>query len=97
LRNQVNVQIDEYNKQAVEVLLTDADLALALTELEDVRGNKEILENTIVSAYRNYIDLVRRSRPLIMSDGDLIAFQRKLDRLSGCLHLFGVSVFPRAT
>jgi hypothetical protein len=46
------VQIDEYNKQAVEVLLTDADLALALTGLEDVRGNKEIVESTIVSACR---------------------------------------------
>ncbi len=70
----------------------DADRVLALTELDDVPGNKEVVEDMIASAHKNYIDLVRRSRPLIMSDGDLITFQRKMDRLRACLRFFGVSL-----
>jgi hypothetical protein len=81
--------MDDWNKKAVEVLLKDADQALVLTEPDNVR--EEIAKDTIAKAHQNYIDLVRRSRPLIMTDGDLITFQRKLDRLRACLRLFGIS------
>jgi hypothetical protein len=86
------VLIDDWNKRAVEVLLKDADGALALTELEDVPGNEEIVQSAIANAHRNYIDLVRRGRPLIMTDGDLITFQRTLDRVRARLRFFGQSV-----
>lgn len=84
--------IDDWNKKAVQALQTDADRALGLTELDDVAGNKEAVEDMIANAHRNYIDLARRSRPLIMSDADMITFQRKMDRLRACLHFFGVSL-----
>lgn len=84
--------IDDWNKKAVQALQTDADRALALTELDDIPENKEVVEDMIANAHKNYIDLVRRSRPLIMSDADMIAFQRKMDRMRACLHFFGVSL-----
>jgi hypothetical protein len=83
---------DDWNRTAVHALLADTDRALALTELEDVRGNRGIVEDTVANAHSNYIDLLRRSRPLIMTDGDQVAFQKKLDRLRACLRTFGVPV-----
>lgn len=46
----------------------------------------------VAAARANYIDLVRRSNVLIMTNGDLIAFQRMLDHLRACLRFFGESV-----
>lgn len=85
------MQIAGLNRKAVEVLLLDADRALALTQVENT-GGREIEQDMIANAQKNYADPERRSRPLIMSDGDQIAFQRKLDRLRACLRFFGISV-----
>lgn len=81
--------MDDWNPSAVQRLLADAERALVLTELEDVRGNRGIVENTIVTARQNYFDLVRRSRPLIMSHSEEVTFQEKLDQLKARLHFFG--------
>lgn len=74
---------------ATKALLADAERAVALTQVEASEGDTAL--EMIASARKNYIDLQRRSRPLIMSDGDLIAFQHQLDRLRACLRFFGES------
>ena len=81
--------IDEWNRAAVKGLLADAKRVLALTEFQDVRGNREIVENTIANARQNYIDLMRRSRPLIMTDGEYETFQSILERLKARFRFFG--------
>jgi hypothetical protein len=84
------VQIDNWNQTAVKVLLADAQSALALTQAEEIRG--AVAVEVVAAARANYIDLVRRSNVLIMTNGDLIAFQRMLDHLRACLRFFGESV-----
>jgi hypothetical protein len=86
------MQGDDWNRTAVQALLADTDRALALAEAEGVRGSRRIVEDATANAHSNYIDLLRRSRPLIMTDGDQVAFQKKLDRLRACLRTFGVPV-----
>jgi hypothetical protein len=83
---------DERNRMAVQGLLADGDRALALTELDDVRGNREIVEDAIANARQNYIDLVRRHRRLSFSDGEQTAIQQTLDCLRARLHFFGAPV-----
>jgi len=83
---------DERNRTAVQGLLADADRALALTELDDVRGNREIVGDAIANARQNYIDLVRRHRRLSLSDGEQTAIQQTLDCLRARLRFFGASV-----
>jgi hypothetical protein len=63
---------------------------VALTQVDAAEGDTAL--EMVASARKNYIDLQRRSRPLIMSDGDLITFQHLLDRLRACLRFFGESV-----
>jgi hypothetical protein len=58
--------------------------------VEDLREAARL--EMVADARKNYIDLQRRSRPLIMSDGDMISLQRTLDQLRACLRFFGVSV-----
>lgn len=76
------MQIGDWNRMAVQTLLADAGRTLRMTEFEDVRRNREIVPDTIANARKNYIDFVRRGRPLFMSDGDQVAFQKMLDRLT---------------
>lgn len=83
------MQIENLNQMAVTALLADADRALALTELEDVRGSAAIVRETIAHARANYIDLMRRSRPLVLSGTQQAQLQQKLDRLRACLRFFG--------
>jgi hypothetical protein len=59
--------IDDWNRMAVQGLLADADRILALTDLEAVRGDREIVDDAIANAQKNYIDLVRRRRPLMLA------------------------------
>ena len=82
--------IDEQNQKATEVLLADANRAVALTRVPDLRESQRM--EMVADARKNYLDLQKRSRPLIMSDGDLISFQRTLDRLRACLRFFHVTV-----
>ena len=81
---------NERNRTAVQGLL--ADRTLALTELDDVRGSREIVGDTIANARQNYIDLVRRHRRLSLSDGEQTAIQQTLDCLRARLRFFGASV-----
>ena len=84
--------INDQNKAAVTALLMDADRAVALTEVEDGGDVRDVAQQMVANAYKNYIALVRRSAPLVMTDGDLIVFHRKLDRLRACLQFFGESL-----
>ena len=83
--------MDEWNRAAVKGLLADAERVLALTEFEDVRGNREIVEKSIAKCRKDYTDLVRRSKPLIMTDGEYETFQSILERLKARLRFFGES------
>jgi hypothetical protein len=47
--------------------------------VDEVRRNPEIVQIAIANAHKNYIDLVRRSRPLRMSDTDRVTFQTLLE------------------
>ncbi|HUN83048.1 MAG TPA: hypothetical protein VMU48_01650 [Terracidiphilus sp.] len=84
------MQIDDWNQMATKALLADAERAVALTQANT--HESDAAPEMVANARKNYIDLQRRSRPLIMSDGDLIAFQHLLDRLRACLRFFGESV-----
>lgn len=84
------MRIDDWNKKETQALLADADHAVALTRVPDLREAQRL--EMIANAHKNYIDLQKRSHPLIMSDGDLISFQRTLDRLRACLRFFNVTV-----
>jgi|HubBroStandDraft_1064217.scaffolds.fasta_scaffold225903_2 hypothetical protein len=84
--------IDYLNRMAVQGLLADADSALALTDLETVRENREIVEDAIANAQKNYIDLVRRSRPLMLADADETRFHNAMDRILARIRFFGKAV-----
>jgi hypothetical protein len=86
------VQDHDRNRIAVQGLLADADRALALTDLQDVRGNREIVADAIACARQNYIDLVRRHRRLSFTNGEQTAIQQTLDHLRARLRFFGASV-----
>jgi hypothetical protein len=76
------VHIAEWNQMAVRALLADAVRTLAVPGAEKARGNREIVRNTLADARKNYLDLVRRGRPLIMSDVEQVTFQKTLDHLT---------------
>lgn len=86
------MQIDDWNQMAVRTLLADAARSTAPTEFEGVRANRETVPDAISNARKNYIDFVRRGRPLIMSDADQTAFQKQLDRLRERLRFFDEAV-----
>jgi hypothetical protein len=84
--------IDDWNRMAVQGLLADADRVLALTDLEAVRGEGEIVDDAIANAQKNYIDLVRRRRPLMLADADEARFQSAMDRILARIRFFGKAV-----
>ena len=83
------MQTNALNRAAVQALLADADGVLALTKVAEMRGTS--VPEMVVNIRAGYRDLVRRSLPLIMTDGEQIAFQRKLHLLRSCLQFFGES------
>jgi hypothetical protein len=83
---------EDRNRNAVINLLADAEHALALTHFEDVRGNREIVQQTIAQARRSYDDLTRRGRSLTLTDEERTSFQSVLDRLRAVLRFFGEAV-----
>lgn len=83
---------DELSTNATTMLMADAERALALMALEDVRGNPEWARQTIAQAHRSYDDLIRRGERLILSSEQRIAFQSVMDRLRASLRFFGETV-----
>lgn len=79
---------DASNRNAVEGLLADAERALALVNVQDVRGNREIVRDAIVHARQDYVDLVRRSRRMIMTDDEHVALLGVLDHLRAAFRFF---------
>lgn len=86
------MSLHNWNRSAVSVLLRDAEQALALMHFEDVRGNREIVKQTVGRARRSYDDLLRRSRSMTMSDEESTTFQGSMDRLRAALRFFGEAV-----
>ena len=84
--------MDDRNRNAVEGLLADAERTVALVNIDDLRGNREIVPNVIAHAQRDYVDLVRRSQSLIMTDNQRATFSDLLDRLREALRFFGESL-----
>jgi hypothetical protein len=85
------MRVDDWNRAAVLALMTDADRTLALTVFDDTSSDRAAAQNTIDDIRKSYLDLIRRSGPLVMSDGELIAFQTKMDRMRACLRFFGAT------
>lgn len=83
---------DERNRSAIRTLLIDAEHALALTHFEDVRGNQEIVRQTIARARISYDDLLRRRSALTLSVEECASLQDLLDRLRAALRFFGEAV-----
>lgn len=81
--------IDDLNRMAVQGLLADADRVLAVTDLEAVRGDHEIVDDAIANAQQNYIDLVRRRRPLMLTEADEARLQRAMDCIIARVRFFG--------
>jgi hypothetical protein len=84
--------IEDWNRMAVQGLLADADRVLALTDVEDVLEHREIVDYAIANAHKNYIDLMRRRRPLMLAEKDEARFQNLMDRILARLRFFGESV-----
>ena len=84
--------MDDWNRSGVKGLLADAERILALVNIEDVRGNRELVRDAITIARRDYVDLVRRSRTLTMTEGEYASFQTALDHLKAVLRFFAESV-----
>jgi hypothetical protein len=49
---------DAWNRLAVKGLLADTERIVALVDIRDIRGNRELARDTITIARQNYIDLV---------------------------------------
>ncbi|MFZ0690791.1 MAG: hypothetical protein WA891_20425 [Acidobacteriaceae bacterium] len=77
---------------AVHGLLADADRVLALTDLEAVRGDREIVDDAIANAQKKYIDLMRRRRPLMLVHADEVRFQSAMDCIVARIRSFGKPV-----
>ena len=76
----------------MKALLADADLALASTEFEDVRGNAAIVQQTVRKARRMYDDLLRRREQLTLPPAEAATLQAKLDLLRARLRFFKENV-----
>lgn len=72
--------------------MADADNTLALTEYDDSHEDRGMAQARLACIQRSYLDLRRRSGPLIMSDCDQISFQHKMDRVRARLKFFGLTV-----
>jgi hypothetical protein len=81
--------IHELNRMAVHGLLADAERVLALTDLEDVKRDREIVDDAIANAQQNYIDLARRRRRLMLADADDARFQSAMDHILARIRFFG--------
>ncbi|HEX4038063.1 MAG TPA: hypothetical protein VHX37_08395 [Acidobacteriaceae bacterium] len=89
---EAQVSSDNEQSMAVTALMADAERTLALTHFEDVRGNREIVRQTVAHARRNYDDLLRRGGRMAMSGEEREAFQSVVDRLRASLRFFGEMV-----
>jgi hypothetical protein len=83
--------MDDLNRMAVQGLLADADRILALTDLKDVRGDRSIVDDAIANAQRNYVDLVRRRGPLLLTAADEARLQNILDQIRTRIRLYCVA------
>jgi hypothetical protein len=83
---------DDSNRNAICGLLADADRALAFLDRAEGRRNQGSTRETIATVRQNYIDLVRRRRPLAMADREGAIFQQTLDRLKARLQLLDESI-----
>ncbi|MFY9746710.1 MAG: hypothetical protein WAK25_10525 [Acidobacteriaceae bacterium] len=83
--------MDDLNRMAVQGLLADADRILALTDLKDVRGDRAIVDDAIANAQRNYVDLVRRRGPLLLTAADEARLQNILDQIRTRIRLYCIA------
>jgi hypothetical protein len=76
------MKMADWNRRAVRSLLADADLVLTFVDRGDVHA--------IATARKNYLELTRRRKPLILADAERL--QSIMDRLQGRIRFFGESV-----
>lgn len=76
----------------VSVLIADAERTLARTQLEDTRGDRDHVRQTIAEARGIYEGLIRRAAETAMSSEERAALQSVMDRLRASLRFFGEAV-----
>jgi 7-keto-8-aminopelargonate synthetase-like enzyme len=79
-----HMKMADWNRRAVRSLLADADLVLTFVDRGDVHA--------IATARKNYLELTRRRKPLILADAERL--QSIMDRLQERIRFFGESVCP---
>jgi len=76
------------NRIAVQTLLADAEHDIMLTEASDIGDDAALIREIVANAQKNYIDLVRGRRPLILADEQNIRFRSLMERLRARVRFF---------
>lgn len=80
------------NRVAVDELLGEAELALAMADLTTTRDDHAIVEQTLDRGERAYGDILRRQNGVVLSMDEADLLQARLDRLRARLKFLGAAV-----
>ena len=83
-----NNPLPHLNRMAVQALLADAERVPALSDVGDVGGNREILTMTVENARHNYEDMMRRRKPLKLTETEEMQFQDIMAGLQSRIRLY---------
>lgn len=83
-----NNPLPHLNRMAVQALLADAERVLALADVGDVGGNHEVRTMTVENARHNYRDMMRRRKPLMLTESEESRFQNIMARLQARIRLY---------
>ncbi|MGC2299620.1 MAG: hypothetical protein WA476_12515 [Acidobacteriaceae bacterium] len=83
-----NNPLPHLNRMAVQALLADAERVLALSDVGDVGGSHEVLTMTVENARHNYHDMIRRRKPLMLTETEEERFQDIMARLQARIRLY---------
>ncbi len=80
------------NRSAIHALLRDAEKTVLLVKFDHHREESQFVRDTIAQARSRYLDLVRRRRPLMMTDDEHARIQSALDEIRATLRFHGETV-----
>lgn len=84
--------IRDWHQIAVEMLMTDAELALQSITLLFAGDNPEAVARVVRSTRETYESILAKRKKLPMSDADSAALTDKLDRLRARLKFMGEEI-----
>ena len=84
--------IEDRNRIAAELLLTDADLAVNFIAIADTSLDPDTTKRNIANARKAYDDICGRRGSVDMSPQNAKTLQQKLDKVREGLRFFGQSV-----